>query len=163
MRFKIFRMEESKSVRVVIGGTFEELHAGHIKLISEAFKIGDEILIGLTSDNFASRVKKRRVVPYEVRKSALEKLIMTSRWGKRFTIVKIDDPYGPTIESNELDVIVVSEETYPTALKINKLRARKGLKPLIIRVINLVTTDTGNKLSSSDIKEGRMDPWGRRP
>ncbi|MEM0056956.1 MAG: pantetheine-phosphate adenylyltransferase [Candidatus Geothermarchaeota archaeon] len=154
-------MEENKSVRVVIGGTFEELHVGHIKLLSEAFKIGDEILIGLTSDSFAFRVKKRKVTSYEDRKLALEKLIMTSKWNKRFTIVKIEDPYGPTIERSELDVIVVSEETYPTAFKINKLRVKRGLKPLIIRVINLVVTDAGDKLSSSDIKESRVNSWGR--
>lgn len=34
---------------VVLGGTFDTLHAGHVKLLATATLIGGEILIGLTT------------------------------------------------------------------------------------------------------------------
>ncbi len=153
-------MKESY-VKVVIGGTFEELHAGHMKLISEAFKIGDEIVIGLTSDEFAYKTRRREVLPYNVRKENLERFIASSRWSKKYSIFKINDPYGPAIEIDDLDVIVVSVETVPGAMKINQQRLKKKMKPLLIHIINLVETDTGEKISSTTIKKNIMDAWGR--
>lgn len=151
----------NKPIKVVIGGTFEELHAGHMKLISEAFRIGDEVIIGLTSDKFAYKTRRREVLPYDVRKRNLEKLIASSNWSKKYQIVEIDDPYGPAIEINDLDVIVVSVETVSGAVKINQRRMRRNMKPLLIHIINLVETDTGEKISSSDLKRRVMDAWGR--
>ena len=50
---------ELKRFRVVAtGGTFDEIHAGHIALLSKAFEVGDKVIIGVTSDEFV-RGKKR--------------------------------------------------------------------------------------------------------
>ena len=152
---------KKSQIKVVIGGTFEELHAGHMKLISEAFKIGDEIIIGLTDDEFAYKTRRRRVLSYEVRRENLERLIFSSHWSKKYHIVKIKDPYGPAIEREDLDAIVVSIETVSGAMKINQQRLRKNMTPLLIHIINLVETDTGEKISSSDIKRDIVDAWGR--
>ena len=148
-------------VTVVIGGTFEELHAGHIKLISEAFKIGDLVVIGLTSDRFARDTRGRKVLPYEERMKRLETLISASGWKKPYKIVEINDPYGPTLTEKELHVIVVSTETFDGALKINQLRMKKGMPPMVIHVIDLVETVTGEKISSTSIKKDIVDAWGR--
>ncbi len=148
-------------VKVAIGGTFEELHAGHVKLIYEAFKIGDEVCIGLTSDMFALKTKKRKVLSYNERYANLKKLIEKSRWRIKYTIFKINDPYGPTIKQPDINAIVVSTETFKNAWRINLIRLKKDMKPLLIYVINLVETETGEKISSSGILERRMDAWGR--
>ena len=62
-------------LQVVVGGTFEELHVGHLKLLYEAFKVGDRIIIGLTSDEFAEKTRNRKVLSFKIRKERLEKLI----------------------------------------------------------------------------------------
>ena len=136
-------------VKVAIGGTFEELHAGHVKLIYEAFKIGDEVCIGLTSDMFALKTKKRKVLSYNERYANLKKLIEKSRWRIKYTIFKINDPYGPTIWDSELDCIIVSEETYARALEINSIRINRGLRPLNIIKVKLLTDEKGKKISST--------------
>jgi pantetheine-phosphate adenylyltransferase len=145
----------------VVGGTFEELHAGHLKLLHEAFKLGDKVLIGLTSDKFALETRGRRVLPYKVRKEKLIQLIEASGWRKQYEIIEINDEFGPTVKEKDLHIIVVSTETYYNALKINRYRIRRGLPPMIICVIDLVETETGGKLSSTDINRGIVDAWGR--
>ncbi|MCJ7760087.1 adenylyltransferase/cytidyltransferase family protein, partial [Candidatus Bathyarchaeota archaeon] len=32
--------------KVAVGGTFDKLHRGHIKLLLKTFKIGDTVIIG---------------------------------------------------------------------------------------------------------------------
>jgi pantetheine-phosphate adenylyltransferase len=149
---------------VILGGTFEELHSGHVKLLVEAINLGDRILIGLTSDAFARRTKQRDIIPFEVRKENLIKLLKsigkTAR--KKIEIFEINDPYGPAVREENIDIIVVSVETYPRAEEINRIRRERGLKPLVIYVINLVETKEGEKISSTSIGRERHDPWGRR-
>ena len=45
---------------VAIAGTFDRLHKGHRFFISEAFKQGEKVLIGLTSDAFAKAKGKKQ-------------------------------------------------------------------------------------------------------
>jgi len=149
---------------VILGGTFEELHSGHVKLLVEAVNLGDKILIGLTSDRFAKKTKQRDIIPFEIRKKNLIKLLNSIRktTRKKIEIFEINDPYGPAVWEKDIDIIVVSVETYPRAEEINKIRRERGLKPLVIYVINLVETREGEKISSTSIGRERHDPWGRR-
>ena len=38
-----------------LGGTFDIIHVGHVRLIEKAVSISDKIIIGLTSDAFISK------------------------------------------------------------------------------------------------------------
>jgi pantetheine-phosphate adenylyltransferase len=42
---------------VATGGTFDEIHAGHLALLSKAFELGKTVIIGITSDEFAIKRK----------------------------------------------------------------------------------------------------------
>ena len=46
-------------MKVGIGGTFNVLHKGHRALLDKALEIGDEVVVGLTSDRFASSGRER--------------------------------------------------------------------------------------------------------
>ena len=149
---------------VILGGTFEELHSGHVKLLIEAINLGDKILIGLTSDDFAMKTKKRKITPFKKRKENLLKLLnsISKASSKEIEVFEINDPYGPAITEKNIDIIVVSIETYPRAEEINEIRRKKGFKPLVIYVINLVETKEGEKISSTYIVREERDPWGRK-
>ncbi|MGC8979935.1 MAG: pantetheine-phosphate adenylyltransferase [Thermoplasmata archaeon] len=146
-------------MKVAVGGTFHILHRGHRKLLEKAFSIGDHVLIGLTSDEFASMNRKYRVRPYEERKYDIEKFV--KNFGKDFEIRRIDDHFGPTI-NEDFDSIVVSHETYRYALEINTIRKRKGMKILAIHSIGRVLAEDLIPISSSRIMEGKIDAEGRR-
>lgn len=140
---------------MAVGGTFDVLHLGHRKLIQRALELaGDgEVVIGLTSDSFS-----RDASPFEVRRRNLERYLRDL--GGKFTIVEIDDIYGPTL-TEHFDAIVVSSETRRNAEKINAERIRRGLPPMRIFEIDMVMAEDGKPISSTRIKRGEIDEMGR--
>jgi inosine/xanthosine triphosphatase len=144
--------------KVILGGTFETLHAGHRKLLRLALSSGRRVYIGLTSDEFTRRNKKYRCSSFASRKKRLEKFLGKDM--QRVEIFKLNDVYGPTIEG-DFDAIAVSEETKGRAEEINKLRRSKGLKPLAILAIPLFNSDDLKKLSCERIKKGEVDEMGK--
>ena len=49
--------------RVIIGGTFGFLHAGHKALLRKAFATGESVYIGLTTDAYVRRKKHSAMIP----------------------------------------------------------------------------------------------------
>jgi len=72
----------------------------------------------------------------------------------------LEDPYGTTIYDGDFEAIVVSEETEPTAVKINEIRISKGMKPLDIVVVSFVLAYDGNPISSTRIRSGEINQNG---
>ena len=146
-------------LRVAVGGTFNPLHDGHIALLKKAVELsrGGELLIGLTSDEM-TRKKDHEVEDYHSRYEDVMNFIKTL--GVIPTIVRLDDPYGPTISEN-FDYLVVSPETQPIGLKINTIRKDKGLCQLKIVLVDYVLADDGLPISSTRIWKGEIDGHGK--
>jgi pantetheine-phosphate adenylyltransferase len=72
----------------------------------------------------------------------------------------IDDQCGPSIYEN-FDYIVVSPETMPMAERINRLRAKKNLRPLQISMIEYQLAQDRIRISSTRISQGKIDRHGR--
>lgn len=141
-----------------VAGTFNILHDGHKAMLRRAFEIGDEVRIGITSDRMASSGRDSFVSMHN-RRRELESFI--SGMGK-YVIFEIDDMYGPAVMMDDVDVLVVSEETLGNGRKINEERERRGLKPLELSVVPLLRTDDGEKISASAILRGEYSRSGRR-
>ena len=145
--------------KVVIGGTYDTLHKGHKKLLETGFQIGESVVIGLTSDEFAKRFRVGDVLAYEKRKANLESYI--KQFKKPYKIIKIDDSYGIATIDPEIDCIVASEETLLRASEINAIRFKKGLDRLFIVVVPLVLAEDAKPISSERISKGEIDIEGR--
>lgn len=157
---KVALGKKKEGLSVVIGGTFAYLHSGHIALINKAFNVGNFVYIGLTTDEYVSTMKPRRITPtYFERKATLTKLLKGFRKGYR--IEPLNDKYGPSTTGN-FDAIVVSEETFPAALQINSIRKRNGLRPLRVFKIKYVLGFDGIPISTSRIANGEIDKEGNR-
>lgn len=146
-----------KYKRVAVGGTFDKFHYGHRKLISKAFEIGESVEIGVTSNVFAS--KKGDVDSCDNRMANLNEFLKTKH--DNYHISRLDDSYGPTINDENYDAIVVSEETEPNAIKINEIRVSKGMNPLDIVVISFVLANDGVPISSTRIRKGEINRKGQ--
>ena len=144
--------------KVVIGGTFDILHEGHRALLRNAFELG-EVTIGLTSDAMARAVKGREVKDFLRRKKELEDFI-EKEFKVTPKILKIEDKFGPTL-TDDFDCIVVSPETYNTALLINQERQRRGKNHLEIIKIDFVLAEDGQPISSNRIYKGEINGEGR--
>jgi pantetheine-phosphate adenylyltransferase len=151
------KKEIKKPKKVVVGGTFDILHKGHKALFKKAFELG-VVTIGLTSDVFAKKIKKRKVVGFNQRKMELENFIKKDfkLWPK---ILKIEDKFGPTLEE-DFDYIIVSPKTYKTALLINKERQERNKKPIEIVKINFVLAEDRKSISSTRILKGEINEKG---
>ena len=142
-------------MEVIIGGTFDRLHKGHLNLLEAAKKLGN-VTCGLTTDKFISKTKKLRkelIAPYEARKSDLEKLGIRN-------ILPLDDEIGDSLNP-KYEAIVVSKETRPAADRINELRASKGLQPLLVIEAPFALAEDGRPISSERIRQGILTREGK--
>lgn len=146
-------------VKVIIGGTFAYLHKGHQALLRKAFAIGDFVYIGITSDAYVKRNKKRVIKSYAQRRRMLVAFVKTL--GKKYRIAKLADEYGPSVTGN-FDAIVVSSETYEVARKINRIRKEGGLRQLRIVKIPYVKAYDGRLVSSERIFRKEIDSSGKK-
>lgn len=147
---------------IALGGTFEILHKGHRKLLSQAFQLGDKVIIGLTSDEFLAKKQKKHIVSnYGERHENLITFLSKIGTSNRVKIIPLEDPYGPTIDDEQIDGIVTSRETMKTALEINKIRKKKKFRPLRIYVINFTSAKDGLPISVSRILSGVIDKEGK--
>ena len=147
---------------VAVGGTFDELHRGHRALLVKAFEIGERVMIGLCSDEFAEKLNKPHVTaPYEERLKELKTFLNNLSLSGRAEIITLNDPFGPTLTESCIEALVVSEETKPTALEINGKRRKAGLPLLRIVTIKMVPADNCAPISTTRIRRGEIDREGR--
>ncbi len=145
-----------------LGGTFNVLHLGHKALIDRAFEVADSVVIGITSDAFASKTK-RMVVPLEDRLRTLHSYLSSK--SKPWTVVTIEDEFGSATYNHLLTDLVVSEGTLTNAKKINQVRKQRGVNPIKLHVVAHVLADDFIPISSSRVLAGEIDLEGhlKRP
>jgi len=145
---------------VLVAGTFDCLHRGHIELLATALASGQRVLIGLSSDGFAEKRGHFSVLPFEKRRRMLSKLL--ARMNGKCEIFRLESATEPAASMKGLDALVASEETRRAAERINVLRRRRGLRPLHLIIIPMVFAEDLLPISSARIKEGKIDAMGRR-
>ena len=145
-------------MKVGVGGTFNVLHRGHKVLLDKAFEVGDEVLIGLTSDAFASSTR-REVQIYDERRSAVESYLANKT--KPWSIKMIDDFSGNITEDRTIGALIVSPMTYDTAKLINQKRSELGLFPFKLVKIDEVLADDCTPISATRIINGEIDAEGK--
>lgn len=147
----------NKYKKVAVGGTFDKFHKGHKRLLEEAFAHGEKVIIGVTSTKFAG--KNAKIDSCSTRMSNLNEFLETN-YHNNFHVVRLEDPFGPTISDKEYDAIAVSKETEPGAIAINKIRNERDLPLLDILVIDMVSAEDGRPISSTRIRKGEIDKMG---
>lgn len=121
--------------------------------------MGDEVFIGITSDRLARRHRTRVVRPVAARRRDVERLLARRGW--RGVVSEIDHPFGRSVEPR-YQAIVVSPETLPRVAEINRVRRRRGLRPLRIFTIPFLYADDGLRITATRIALGDIDARGRR-
>ena len=80
--------------RVITYGTFDLLHWGHVHLLERAAAMGDELIVGLSTDEFNAQKHKEAYTSFEHRKYILEairyvdKVIPEETWEQKISDVK---------------------------------------------------------------------------
>jgi pantetheine-phosphate adenylyltransferase len=147
---------------VALGGTFDALHAGHQHLLSEAFKLGDVVLVGVTSDRLVRTLhKKHQVRSFPSRVQDLKTFLKARRWLSRARVTALREPYGPAAQRKNLQALIVSKGTLASGRRLNQLRRQYGLQPLDLRIVDLLRAADGKRISTTRIRNGQIDLQGR--
>jgi pantetheine-phosphate adenylyltransferase len=144
---------------VVFAGTFDHLHEGHKHILRTAFKLGQHVAIGLTTDQMLEFKSDRKLIQsYEERKAALEEFIDEELDPQRFSIFSISTTEGGADKMKDLEALIVSDEigVVQNAFDINQMRFDNGLKRFHVIVIPRVRTLDGRPLSSSRRRRGEI-------
>lgn len=152
---------ETPTENICLGGTFSPIHAGHLALLEEAFIRGKKVLIGLTSDEMATRNRERKVERFDERRKKLEPILerLSERYSVPYSLTEINDRFGFALRP-EIDSIVVSEETQKTVDEIDEERRKLGHPPLRRFVVKMVLDRKGTRISSTRISLGEIDIEG---
>ena len=149
--------------QVAIGGTFDIIHRGHLELLKESFKVGNFVVIGVTSDEYVeSTLKKKIKNHYYIRVQNLKKTIEKEMGNNNYQITKLDDHFGPVMTSNNIDCLVVSDETEEKGKTINPIRTKLGLPLIDIVSVKMILAEDGLPISSSRIRSNVIDVNGSK-
>lgn len=145
---------------VVCGGTFDHFHKGHEQLLLSCFKGGKKVTIGIT-DGAMVRHKRYNysIQSYAVRKKTVIQFATLHK--KTVKIVKLHDIFGPTIKKNDFEALFLTKDTVEGGKKINDMRLKLGMKPLLIYIVPLVEDENGDVISSERIRQGLITRTGR--
>lgn len=92
--------------RVLTYGTFDFLHIGHINILRAAKSLGDELVVGLSTDDFNTLKHKQSLCNYIERKEILEAIryvdlvIPECTWEQ-----KVDD-----IKKHKIDIFIMGSD-----------------------------------------------------
>ncbi len=147
----------SQFTLVAMGGTFDIIHKGHLTLLSKAFSISSNVIIGLTSDELAEKRGKKTLNNYKKRHERLTNVIKTNFPNHLFQISKLDNDFGPAVLEENVQALVVSDETGNQGEILNRLRKEKNLSPVKIVIVPMVLAHDGNRISTTRIKNSEID------
>lgn len=146
---------------MALGGTFDRFHKGHMKLIRRAFEVSDYVLIGVTTDEFAKKLGKFDLEPYEKRKKRIEDFVKREFPKSKFEIHPLDDPYGPILKDGSIQGLVVSPETLHRGYEAASFRERFGLPQLDLYIVPFELAEDGLIISSTRIRRGEITSDGK--
>ena len=93
--------------RVITFGTFDLLHYGHVRLLKRAAELGDELIVGVSTDDLT--IKKKNQAPYfdlEIRK---EMLLALKYVDNVFTEHRLEDK-AEYIQKYSADILVMGDD-----------------------------------------------------
>jgi pantetheine-phosphate adenylyltransferase len=145
---------------VAMGGTFDIIHKGHLTLLPNAFAVSDKVIIGITSDELATKKGKILVNKYDRRFENLTSVISKEFPNSSFQISKLENDFGPAVLEKEVEALIVSDETSLQGNILNQLRAEKKIPPVQIIVVPMFLAKDGVRISTTRIKNSEIDADG---
>ncbi|MFB6190215.1 MAG: pantetheine-phosphate adenylyltransferase [Candidatus Nanohaloarchaea archaeon] len=145
--------------KLIVGGSWRFLHAGHRYMLLKAFELGENVDIGVTSERMLrKKLKRESEESFEERKEQVEQFLERHGFEDRARIMEIDDIYGNAVE--EGDRLLVTPETEPGADRINERRKEKGREEIDVEVLEKLEAEDGGPVSSTRIADGTIDGNG---
>lgn len=140
--------------RVLVAGTFDLIHAGHIFLINEAAKLGDVYVVVATDKNRELFSGERPIMPQEQRLEIIKNLknVKNARLGRS------DNDTLKTVEEINPDIILLGPDQKYSIEILKKGLREKDLNHIEVRRLE-VYYDKYELHSSSLIKQKILEKY----
>jgi FAD synthetase len=120
-------------VRVMTTGVFDLLHPGHIAMLEEAAKLGDELVVVIARDESAEKEKHRPITPEEHRRRMVEALKPVSR-----AVLGHRGDYYRIVEELRPDVIALGFDQKYDEKAVEDKCASRGVPLKVVRLPHFV-------------------------
>ena len=149
---------------VALAGSFNPLHDGHKALIDKALSLpADMLQIGIMSSGYINKTKG--IVPiseFSRTISAVEYATNKHKMTIDFDIM--NNIFWDILINKDIAYLVVSDEKDYTEYitHVNGLRKYQGLNEIEIVIVQTIKDANGDKLSSTNIRNGKINEHGCR-
>ncbi len=116
-------------VRVMATGVFDLLHPGHVYFLSEARKLGDELVVVVARDKTARRLKHEPYVPEHVRREMVEALKPVDR-----AILGSSTDIYETVVSERPSIIALGYNQIWNETEVERECGRRGVPVKVARI-----------------------------
>jgi len=128
--------------RVVVFGTFDFLHEGHLNFFKQAKKLGDYLIIVIARDKFVKKAKgKKPIHNEELRTSNLRKV----KTADKVILGSQTHNFYRTLRTHKTDIIALGYDQKPT---INQLQKDLKRHRLVVKIVRLKAYKPGVYKSS---------------
>jgi FAD synthetase len=131
-------------VRVMATGVFDLLHPGHLYFLTEARKLGDELVVVVARDKTARRLKHEPYVPEHIRREMVEALKPVDR----AVLGSTTDIYETVVRERPSIIALGFDQVFNEA-EVEAECARRGVPVKVVRV----TKDPYDELATRRIVE----------
>jgi FAD synthetase len=116
-------------VRVMATGVFDLLHPGHVYFLTEAKKLGDELVVVVARDQTARRLKHETYVPEHMRREMVEALKPVDR-----AILGSTTDIYETVVSERPSIIALGYDQVWNEREVEAECARRGVPVKVVRI-----------------------------
>ncbi len=134
-------------------GVFDLLHPGHVYFLTEARKLGDELVVVVARDQTARRLKREPYVPELIRRQMVEALKPVDR----AVLGSATDIYQ-TVVDIEPQIIALGHDQLWDEAEVERECARRGVRAKVVRIGPL----THDELATRKIVERILERANRR-
>ncbi|MEM2041617.1 MAG: hypothetical protein QXI52_06925, partial [Nitrososphaerota archaeon] len=106
-------------------------------------------------------MKEGKISPMRERIEELRRTLDKYGWLSRAEITQLNDPYGPLLSDERIDMLVTGPITLGRAEEAVNLRVSRGLPPVALELSPLVLAEDGRPISSTRVRLGEVDRAGR--
>lgn len=139
--------------RVLVFGTFDLLHAGHLYFLTQAKALGDELHVVIARDQTVLAVKKRQAVQNEIER---QQNVQAQPVVTKAHLGNLGDKYK-IIEAVNPDVIALGYDQDSFTASLPEELKKRGLTPAIVRL----EAHRPDVYKTSKIRQSVMDNAGQ--
>ncbi len=145
-------------VRVMATGVFDLLHPGHLYFLTEAKKLGDELVVVVARDRTARRLKHEPYVPEHVRREMVESLKPVDR----AVLGSTTDIYETVVRERPTIIALGFDQPFNEA-EVAAECARRGVPVKIVRIPRAPHDDLATRRIVERILETNSRPKEASP